>query len=66
MVAKMVLSDAQISDWAKAAGLHIATNFDREMFRRFAEVVMKDVIHEDEDKDEGVAVTRYTKKASKE
>lgn len=48
MVAKMILTDAQINDWAKAAGLHIATNFDREMFRRFAEVVMKDVIHEDE------------------
>jgi hypothetical protein len=42
-----MVTDQQVQEWAKQAGMHIATNFDREMFRRFAEVVIKSVTPEE-------------------
>ena len=39
--------DKQIDEWARAAGLHIATHFDREMFRKFALVVINTVLPEE-------------------
>lgn len=38
-----MITDGQVREWTKQAGLHIATSFDLQMFRRFAEVVLKSV-----------------------
>lgn len=35
-------TDHQITEWTREAGLNIFTNFDREMFRRFAKIVIED------------------------
>ena len=56
-----MVTDIQLNEWTREAGVHIATNFDREMFRRFAEVVLKNA-----DPNYMVPVTRQKKKTDEE
>ena len=56
-----MVTDIQLNEWTREAGVHIATNFDREMFRRFAEVVLKNA-----DPNYMVPVTCQKKKTDEE